>query len=191
MAQFALENLDQPFMSLMLSGESLKGLYFENCLFKRCQFIESVFNQCVFEACRFEHCDLSLAQVNSSSFIETLFLECKCVGINWTVASQRFSPRFEKCQMSHSSFLDRKVTALVLKDCTAKDVNFAGAKLAKAVFTGTDFEKAFFNQTELKEADFRQAQNYDIDVRNNPVVGAKFSFPEAIRLVEAFQVKIE
>jgi uncharacterized protein YjbI with pentapeptide repeats len=191
MTQFTSENFDQTFTSLTRSGETLKGLYFENCLFKRCQFIETVFNQCVFEDCRFEQCDLSLIQVGSSSFIETSFLECKCIGINWTVASQRFSPRFEKCQMSHSSFLDRKLTGLILKGCTAKEVNFSGAKLAKAVFTGTDFEKAVFNQTELKEADFRQAQNYDIDVRNNPVVGARFSFPEVVRLVEAFQIKIE
>ena len=184
------ENSDDTFTGLVAIEESFDDLHFQNCTFIGCQFIQSRFLSCVFEDCVFERCDLSLIAINNSSFVEAQFKDCKCVGINWTVAGQRLSLRFEKSNLTRSSFLERKIPELYLKDCLCHEANFSAASLPWSDFSGSDFKGALFNQTDLQDTTFQNAKNYAIHPVENKVKGATFSFPEAMNLLADFEIRI-
>ena len=188
--KWADETVDETFTGLLAIEETFDELYFQNCTFIGCQFIQSSFLSCVFEDCVFERCDLSLMVVNKSSFIEVAFKDCKCVGINWTVSGPRLSPRFERCNVTRSSFLERKIPELHLKNCIAHEVNFSNAILPWSDFSASDFEGALFNQSDLQDSTFEDAKNYAINPSENNLKGATFSLPEALGLLNGLGIKL-
>jgi fluoroquinolone resistance protein len=54
----------------------------------------------------------------------------------------------------------------------------------------TDFEKSQFIHTKLYAADFTEAQSYSIDPTQNDIRKAKFSLPDAIHLLDGFDIQI-
>jgi uncharacterized protein YjbI with pentapeptide repeats len=90
---------------------------------------------------------------------------------------------FESCDLTYGVFLGIDLKKLVMKDCTAREVNFAEADLTEADFAGTDFAGAIFLQTNLTDANFAKARNYTLNLQDNRTKAAKFSLPEATRLL--------
>jgi uncharacterized protein YjbI with pentapeptide repeats len=71
------------------------------------------------------------------------------------------------------------------------EVDFSGATLEGAAFVDSDLSGARFVRTRLSGADFRSARNYRIDPTANRLAGARFSLPEAISLLGAFDIVLE
>jgi uncharacterized protein YjbI with pentapeptide repeats len=84
-----------------------------------------------------------------------------------------------------------KIPKAKIINCEAKEVEFTETDFTGAVFTETNFEKSQFFKTNLSEADFRGARNYDIDIINNTIKKAKFSYPEAVSLLNNLDIIIE
>jgi len=71
------------------------------------------------------------------------------------------------------------------------ELDFAETTCKGCRFNESDFMGSVFRNTELSEADFRDAKNYSINVRDNRVSGAKFSYPEVMTLLYEVGVEVE
>jgi len=118
------------------------------------------------------------------------------LGIDWTEAdwsdwATKISPiEFENCVLEYSIFFGLELKKIKLKDCNAREVNFAETDLSDADFAGTDFAGAIFLKTNLVKANFVGAKNYALNVMDNKTKGARFSLPEAIRLLYYLNIAI-
>jgi uncharacterized protein YjbI with pentapeptide repeats len=169
---------------------------FEECRFLDCDLAEAEFDECRFIECEFKNSNLNVIKLTGSRFFESQFEECKVTGINWTslhwTGITVSSPMaFESCDLSFSVFNSLSLPGLVIKNCKAWNVDFESCDLIHSEFTNTDLQDARFNGTKLDKSDFDGAINYYIDPKDNSIRGAKFSFPEVINLLKAFDIKIE
>jgi len=187
------EWIERPFACIELVRGSLSGKTFESCSFNACNFSELTLTHCKFVECEFKGCNLSLMKVQSSRFRSVVLEECKAVGINWTSADWPRFPgtaqlKFHKCILNDSSFFGLSLQECVFDGCKARDVDFREANLTDARCSFTDFGGALFGKTNLSGADFSDAIDYDIDVFDNRIKGAKFSRSEAVRLLAGLEI---
>ena len=190
------EFYDASFADLKLEKTKLQNKIFENCRFINCNFSETQFISCKFVDCEFKSCNLSSAQFDNSSFSEVVFYESKAIGINWTKLKwpsiKLSSPfQFYKSNISHSSFYGLDLLEVVIKECKAYEVDFRDADFTGANFSLTDFERSLFMHTKLYSADFSDAINYNIDPNENDIRKAKFTMPDVINLLHAFDIEID
>lgn len=190
------EFYEQNFSSFNCPSIIIEDKLFEGCRFIRANFSESQFIRCKFVECEFNNCNLSAVQFKDSSFNDIIFFESKVTGVNWTMLNwphiRLSSPfQFYNCIISHSSFYSLELQELVIEGCIAHDVDFREADLRRANFKLTDFEKSQFVHTKLYAADFTEAHSYSIDPTQNDIRKAKFSLPDAIHLLDGFDIQIK
>lgn len=189
------EYLSATFNNVVMSDASVTEAEFEGCQFIECNFTETTFRKCKFIDCVFKRCNLSVLKVPLSQFNGVHFEECKMVGVDWTRAAwPRYafaaSIRFCKCVLNDSSFFGLSLDELVLEECKAHDVDFREGRFNKANFTYTDFTNSLFGKTHLAGADFSEAIQYDIDIFNNTLTGARFTRHEAVRLLNGLEIEL-
>jgi uncharacterized protein YjbI with pentapeptide repeats len=187
------EFLERQFTGIDLARGTMNAKTFEGCTFSACNFTELALTQCKFVECEFKGCNLSLLRVQSSRFRSVVLEECKAVGINWTSADWPRSLsmaqlKFHKCILNDSSFFGLFLGECVFDSCKARDVDFREANLTDARCSFTDFGGALFGKTNLSGADFSDAIDYDIDIFDNRIKGAKFSRSEAVRLLRSLEI---
>lgn len=182
----------EEFVDLALTGGWVRSKEFEDCRFVRCRFVECGFNECSFMECRFEGCLFSNVQIPGCSVIDTGFVECKLVGVDWTEGAKLNlrGIQFSGCSLEFCVFSGLKLKGLKMLRCECKEADFRETDLTDGDFGGTNFEKSVFSRTNLTNANFAGARNYWIDPRDNVVKKAKFSLPEAVSLLRIFEVVI-
>lgn len=186
----------QTFKDLDLDGEEVRGKTFDECSFKDCSFNETHFIACTFTDCTFEDCDLSLMHVQGCRFSNISYTQCQISGVNWSAAapamlSNQAALKFNSCGLNYSTFIVTKLRGLVMRDCSARDVDFSDADLQKAIFCGTDLTNCRFVNTDLTGADFRGARNYIIPPEFNKIKDAHFSLPDAIGLLYGLDIHLD
>lgn len=197
MHPFAENNyINKTFSHLSFEDGRIEHLVFENCQFKQCTFTGVTFSKVRFTDCDFESCNLSLVKFPGCKFLDVVFKNTRLAGINWTEISwpqvKLTSPlSFYSCNISHSSFYSLDLADFIVEECKAHDVDFRESNLSHASFNGSDLLNSLFLHTNLKAADFTQAINYSIDPNTNTITHARFSFPEAMALLNCFNIKIE
>lgn len=195
-APFDVETLyeDLEFQDVEAIETLVEGKEFIDCAFTRCNFFEAHFKRCRFEHCSFNHSDLSMAKVTDCSFVGVCFKNTKALGINWTAAKKPFGPlqvSFHDSVLNYASFFGMELKGMKFIKCNAHEVNFSEADLSEAVFEKTDLKGTDFLHTDLTKTDFRSAKNYAINLNDNTVTGAQFSFPEAVALLKSFDITVE
>lgn len=189
--------VDAAFAGVDMTGQTLSGVTFDGCSFTGCTFMDTVLHHCVFTDCAFTECDLSNAKVPNARFVDARFAACKLIGIDWTVTGDGsisrlpLSVSFERCVLSYASFFGLQLRGLPLRDCTAHEADFREAILVEADCRGTDFKGSSFGHTDLSRANFTDARRYAIDPTMNTIRKARFSLPEAVSLLHAFDVVVE
>jgi fluoroquinolone resistance protein len=181
----------QTFSKLILTGETIGVKTFEECVFDDCRFIDGVFDNTRFLNCRFNGCVISAVKLTGCRLIEPVFSNGKVIGIDWTRVVLLKEPKFYGCQLNYSNFRMLKIPKTKMINCEAKEIEFAETDFTGAVFTGSDFEKSRFFKTNLTGVDFRGAKNYSIDITNNTIKKAKFSYPEVVSLLNYLDIIIE
>ena len=182
---------DQKFNNLIIDKKEIQGITFQNCTFNNCSFRETIFRMCKFRECTFKEGDLSLIQVDGSTFTRTQFEDLKLIGVNWVMGSwgkkeiqqSLKSVDFENCVLNYSTFMGLTLQRSLIRKCIAKEVDFSDADLKLADCTYTDFENSRFSNTDLTEADLRGATNYFIVPHLNILKKTKFSLPDALSLL--------
>jgi fluoroquinolone resistance protein len=188
--------IKQNFKEINLIKDKIELKEFDNCSFVDCNFSETTFYKCKFYECNFRNCNLSLIDLSHSSFYDTIFENSKVIGINWTKAHwtkvKLSSPlQFYKCSLNFSSFFGLYLREIVIEECIAEEIDLREADCELANFRQTDFLNSHFMKTNLKKADFTDAINYNIDVFSNFLKGAKFSFPEAMSLLNCLEIELQ
>jgi fluoroquinolone resistance protein len=174
------------------SGTSLADHAYINCTFHNCNFTECILWNTKFTSCTFKACNLSLLKLEGCRLQEVQFIDCKIVGAEFFKCEKRFFSiqaihsslhycNFSGLTMKHTSFQESRLT-----ECQFIDTN-----LTEANFTMSDLPGTLFHNSDLTKANFCGAKNYEIDVRNNKIKKAKFSFPEAIGLLHGFDIDIK
>ena len=186
-----IEHEGKLFEKIQFQDEVVSGRTFNECTFKNCQLNGLSFVDCHFADCIFEDCDLSLLKVKGSFFTRLQVTRCKAIGIHWFDTGKPFTVQFLDSNISYSSFFGKPLKKTKFKNCVAKEVDFSECILTEADFSGTDLEGARFSNTDLSLANFKEARNYFIDVQFNKVKKAKFSLPEALRLLDGFDIVVE
>lgn len=191
-----VDNLDcfaERFEGVNLHNVTIKKAEFEECAFVSCDFSETFFHSCKFIDCRFEDCNLSLVKLTNTKISGSDFISSKMIGIDWSMCDWKSllssEPiKFTNCTLNDSSFFGLMLDRLVMKECTARDVDFRSGSFQRANFSYTDFKGALFGHTHLEYANFTDAKNTQIDVRTNHLNGAMFSRYEALFLLETMGI---
>lgn len=182
---------EQLFEKTDFKNQVISEIEFYKCEFVSCIFVKSVFDKCVFEKCEFRNCDLSVVDFAESALIDAEFTDSKLIGIDWTKARKPIYIDFLKCVLNDSSFYKLDLRSRKIESCTAHNVDFEEINLSKAICSRTDFLGSKFNGADLSEADFTEAVNYSIDPNNTKIKKAKFSHPEVLNLLDAWDIIIE
>ena len=186
-----MENLHQnkTFDKIIYKDVVVKEKEFIKCKFTHCDFSNITFEDCEFENCFFENCNLSSLKVKYSRFSNVTFKSCKMIGIAWDEASMPFSITCVDSNISYSSFYGMKLKKMKIHKCIAHDVNFSEADMQLSKFNYTDLQDSIFQNTNLMKANFENAFNYNgIDLLNGKIKKAVFSMPEALVLLNNFDI---
>jgi fluoroquinolone resistance protein len=169
----------------------LKKSSFIKCQFESCQWIEVDWRQVRFVDCLFKNCNISLAKMDGCHLQNTQFIESKLVGIDFFKCEHTFfSVLFEQTILQTCHFADLKMKKTSFQRCKLRDAYFTDCDLTEANFTHAELQGAIFHHCNLTKADFTHAKDYNIDLQSNTLKHAKFSFPEAIRLLNSFDIQI-
>lgn len=87
---------------------------------------------------------------------------------------------FSSLKMKRTDFLGSKV----------KECHFNDTFLVEADFRECDLQGSLFHHADLSKADFRDAKNYSIDPQLNFLKKARFSVPDALSLLNFFDIEI-
>ena len=174
-----------------MKDETISTKEFEDCSFEACTFGNCTFDKVKFINCTFNECFLSVIRSSGSRFLEVKFTRSKVLGFNWSKTDAIRDLSFNECQLNYSDFSYMKIPGIKLLACEAKEVDFTEADLTNSDLQNTDFQNSRFYNTNLSGADFRGARNFYIDVKNNVLKKARFSFAEAMTLLSSLDIIIE
>ncbi len=140
----------------------------------------------IFESCRFADCE----------FINCTFDDCNLVGIDWgelLPASAIGKPVSElrDCHLKYNAFTHMGFSKFDFSGCEILDSIFAECDLAESNFTKCRLEKTEFLECDLRKADFREATGYRMDIMSSKMKDARFSFPEALNLLNGLGIMID
>lgn len=187
----ALDHEEKVFKSENFSKKSLERQTFGSCSFINCDFSESILRNAKFSACVFTGCNISLPKLNACRFQEVQFIDCKIVGAEFFTCDRAFfSVSFKKCLLTYCNFSDLNMKNTQFEGSKIHETYFTNTILTGADFTDTDLQGTLFHDCDLSLADFTAAARYNIDPRTNKLRKAKFSLPEAIGLLQGFDITI-
>lgn len=149
------------------------------------------FKSAVFIDCKFTKCNLSNVSLLNVVLRGVVFESCNLMGINWTEVRKSSSYSFIECKLDYGCFQSMDLRNMKFESCSLREADFSQANLSKAQFGGSNLAGASFSGVNIEKADFRGARNYFIDPRFAKLKEAKFSFPEALVLIQALGVEVE
>ena len=191
MIKRSLNNEDQVIKSEDFSKKSLENYTFPSCSFISCDFSESLLRNAKFCACTFMNCNLSLMKLDGCRFQEVKFVDCKIVGAEFFKCERTFfSVTFKGCLLQYCNFSDLNMENSSFTGSKLKDSHFTNAILIGTDFHDVDLTGTIFHNCDLRKADFSSATRYNIDPQTNKIKKAKFSLPEALGLLRAFDITI-
>lgn len=184
---------DKSFDKQGLVSVDIFGCEFEECEFNDCDLSAAIFTRCNFLNCSFNRCNLSLLKIPSSRFFDVDFIDCKLVGIDWTVAHwSSFNLcselKFNRCILNDSTFFGLSLNELKLDECKLHEVDFREGDFSNSVMTYCDFTNSLFMRTNLQSVDFSESNSFTIDVLENKISRAKFSRYEALSLLNSLDI---
>ena len=164
---------------------------FSSTLFEKRVFSNVDFSRVDLFECKFSKCEFNLANLRDAMLRDVVFEDCKLVGADFSHLRQQFlEMRFENCVLDTCNLSGLKLRRASFAKSTLRDVRCVGCEFVEANFQETDLERTLFRDCHLERADFTRARNYSIDPTSNRLVGASFSFPEAMGLLQGFGVRI-
>lgn len=183
---------DQSFSNIRLDeGTTIVGTEFSDSTFKDCKFFKVSFFNCTFENCSFENCDLGSISLTHTSLLDVRFVDTKLTGIQWADSTIPLSISCKRCLLNYSGFIGVDLRSTDMSECQCKHTDFTDANLSKANCSYSDFSGARFINTNLTATDFTDAINYAIHPDGNTLKKTKFSLPEALSLLDVYDIIIK
>ncbi len=164
---------------------------FLGCTFKSIDFSNSSFRNQSFSESIFHNCNLSNIETISSAFRDIRFENCKMVGINWSSSNSFDRIIIIDSVINYSVFQNLKLKHFECIDSTANEVDFSEADLGSSNFSNTNLRQTSFHNCNLTKANFKGATEYAINPNFTRITKAQFDLPEAVALLEAFDIKLD
>jgi fluoroquinolone resistance protein len=165
---------------------------YERCVFISCNFLNADLSEIKFIECEFIDCDLSLSKLKMTTFNDVKYKNCKMLGLLfYNCNGFGFAVKFDCCNLSHSSFYQRKIKKTYFINSRLNEVDFTESDLTSSVFDKCDLTNAKFENTVIEKADFLTSFNYSIDPSLNRIKKAKFSLSGVIGLLDRYDIEIE
>lgn len=187
---------NETFENLQYEGDLIEDMTFADCVFRKCRIYETELRHCSFKSCTFQDCVILNNRYRFTDAIDNRFSHCSLVGMAWNDVEREnnvmmpFSA-FEECTLKHNLFISFKMKKFDFSDCDLQGSTFQQCDLRESLFRRTGLKDVNFQQNNLMGADFRDATDYGISLENNKLKKAKFSFPDAIRLLSATGIIVE
>lgn len=169
---------------------------FTDCEFYNCMVNEITVKDCSFRSCRFYNCTIMNIELKYSDMFNCEFYNCMSIGINWrdVANTHGVSMPFIKtsnCLLRYNIFTNMKLKAYHFDGCNLEGCYFEECNLEGASFMGCNLEGATFKKNMLKKADFREAISLRINILDNTLKDAKFSYSDAVSLLSEIGLILE
>ena len=183
-----------------LTGQTLTGILqgqeYTDCTFTHCRRQDLRVENCSFVNCRFAGCQWSNVVFSFTQMREGRFENCAFRGIAWgglqgKSALARPLAATRNCMFQYNDFSGMALAEYDFSSCEFRDCRFDSCKLTGADFRGVQLGESQFTRCALDKADFRDAQGYAIAPADNTLKGARFSFPDVVRLLDGTGIRIE
>ena len=167
-----------------------------DCLFQDCVWESCTLTKCVLTGCRFVGCTIVSPQFEHSRVRQLEFDGCNLVGVRWHEAvtpgrAARPLRQVRGSLLKYNLFLDLPLVRFRFDGNAFPHTTFDGCDLRESGFVGCDLRQTQFFRSDLRRADFRSAEGYEIDLFTNKLAQARFSFPEAIRLLGSLDIRLD
>jgi len=182
--------------NLQYSDETLEGAEYCDCKFYNCQFTNVKMRNCSFTDCEFFNCAFRNVKFEFSTMKNSSFTESLLMGINWNELQGKGAisfpvESFKNCMIKYNNFVESNLLSFDFSGSNISDTNFQDCLLMKACFKNVPFKDTNFTKCNLSYCDFRGANDYGIDINNNTLTRAKFSFPTVVCLLNSINIDIE
>ena len=164
--------------------------------FDHCRWLGTRVQNCRFNACTFDHCNFSGVVFSFTTMKDAWLLNSAFRSMAWGGLQGKsgvFQPfgKIKNCAFRYNDFSGMALngfdwTGAELQQCTFDDTRLAGAS-----FYGVRLGRTRFTRCDLQKADLRTAEEYAIDLETNKLKGARFSFPDVVRLLDGTGIVIE
>ncbi|NLY47228.1 MAG: pentapeptide repeat-containing protein [Tissierella sp.] len=187
----------QEFEDLRFYGEVFENSRFVDCNFINCSFEDIKLINSQFIDCKFDKCLILNPKGEENSQIQSVdFMNCKLLGVNWKEVTSNdvfIDPinKIENSFLKYNTFFNMNLRKFDFSDNDIIESLFTECELGESKFKNCKLEKTEFLKSDLRKSDFRDAIGYEVDITSCKITGAKFSFPEAINLLNVLGVKID
>ena len=163
---------------------------FTDCTFAGCPLGAVHLLGCRFFDCRFERVDASAADFTDCTFRGTTFVDCKLLGINWTILRSLQACTWERCLLDDSSFQALELEAVEWIECRLRQADFSDCNLRRAKFHGSLLEGANFNGAQLAQADFAGVDDLTLDPHHVRLSDTSVEMAVVLRMATLLGLKI-
>lgn len=168
----------------------LQDTEFYDCEFKQLSLREEKFSNLKFLECSFKSVDLSVFSGVDVTFRGCSFVNCKIIGGDFSSGATLKHCSFKDCLLDLSTFYGAKMMSSSFCSCSLKECDFREAYLKNSVLSDSNFEGAMLSGADLTECDLSNSINYFIDPSQTKIKKSKFTMPEALTLLSAFDIEI-
>ena len=160
-----------------------------------CEFIglnldEVNLSGCVINDCVFRDCNLSNVSLINSSLNEVSFKDCKVLGFNFNTLRSISGLKFNDSNLSFCILNSMKTRDIEFISCKLDDSDFSEGQFESLSFEKSKLSRVNFSNSNLLNCNFSYASDYFIDPRFTRIKGSTFSMPEALGLLDSFEIKI-
>lgn len=186
----------QAFEDLRFQEETLADLEFIDCEFTGCVLEGCRLVRCTFTGCRFLRCRASELKAEDSQLKYAEFYGCGFTGLDWGQLKPRgrFAEpiaKLEDCRLKYNTFPEMSFPKFDFSGSEIVGSLFAQCELTESNFQECRLTDTEFFQCGLRRADLRGAEGYRIDPAANTLKGARFSYPEVVRLLDSLELQID
>lgn len=187
---------EKVFKDIIKQDQSLKDINFYNCTFTNCTIQDIMIRDSSFKQCNFVKCTVSNVIFNHTFCVDSSFEDCSLIGINWEHLLNNnylFNPfnSLSNCVLKYNVFYNLKLREFDFSDCDLTGAIIENCHLENGSFYNCNLRETLFTNNNLSACDFRKASNYFIDPITNIIKHAKFSFPDAMNLLNGFEIEID
>ncbi len=184
------------FENIILENAYLEDFTFADCDFLNCKISSCSIIRCSFSNCRFYGCTVTSLSAKYSQSRFSQFTDCRLVNIQWheLLPSGKLSEpisKINRCLLKYNAFTGINFRKFDFSGSEIISSIFGECHLNESLFKSCRLDGTEFYSCDLRKSDFREASGYNIDIFSNNLKGARFSFPEAVRLLDGLGIKIE
>ena len=188
---------EQEIKDKQYEDENFENYEFIECDFTGCQFLNVKLSNCKFKNCRFSNCVIGNSTFLYCEAKNLEFVNSVLIGVIWNdlkangIETATIFRSMKSCTIKYNYFTNLKLVKYDFRGSQFDESYFEECKLTDSKFNGVNLHGTKFIRCDLSGADFRDALEYVIDIADNKLKNAKFSFPEVVSLLSSLNIIID